>query len=202
MMAALPSGALFIWTGIIVGVMLSVGWLAAQVLPGKVSDFVLEVPPIRKPKLRNIAVKTLGRIEWYLKEAVPLFLVGTAMLFVFDKFHVLTWLRRAGAPVVVGFLGLPTQATDAFVMGFLRRDFGAAGLFALMEKGAMSPRQALVSCVVITLFIPCVANFLMSVKELGWKTGLAIAAFVFPFAVAVGGALNYVLRVTGWFAHY
>jgi ferrous iron transport protein B len=198
MMAVLPLSALFLWLGVVLGVLVSVGWLAARVLPGKGSDFVLEVPPMRRPTLSNIAVKTLGRVEWYLKEAVPLFLLGTVLVFAFDKLHVLGFLREAGAPVVQSFLGLPAAATDAFVMGFLRRDFGAAGLFVLLEKGALGPAQALVSIVVITLFVPCVANFLMAVKELGLRTGVLIAMFVFPLAVAVGGAVRAMLHATGW----
>ncbi|UCF80823.1 MAG: ferrous iron transport protein B [Acidobacteriota bacterium] len=198
MMAVLPLPALFLWLAVVLGVLVSVGWLAARVLPGKGSDFVLEVPPMRRPTLSNIAVKTLGRVEWYLKEAVPLFLIGTAIVFAFDKLRVLGFLREAGAPVVQSFLGLPAAATDAFVMGFLRRDFGAAGLFVLLEKGALGPAQALVAIVVITLFVPCVANFLMAIKELGLRAGVLIAMFVFPLAVAVGGAVRAMLHATGW----
>ncbi len=198
MMAVLPLAALLLWLAVVLGVLVSVGWLAARVIPGKSSDFVLEVPPLRRPTLSNIAVKTLGRVEWYLKEAVPLFLLGTALVFAFDKLHVLAFLREAGAPVVQSFLGLPAAATDAFVMGFLRRDFGAAGLFVLLEKGALGPAQALVSIVVITLFVPCVANFLMTIKELGLRTGVLIAMFVFPLAVVVGGAVRATLHATGW----
>ena len=80
------------------------------------------------------------------------------------------------------------------MVGFLRRDFGAAGLYRLAEQGRLDPVQVLVAVVTITLFIPCIANFFMIVKERGWRTGLAIAAFVFPFAVAVGAAVNGVLR--------
>jgi ferrous iron transport protein B len=199
MMAALPAGALLLWLGVVLGVLVTVGWLAARVLPGKTSDFVLEVPPIRRPTLRNIAVKTLGRVEWYLKEAVPLFLLGTALLFVFDKLHVLNAVRRAGAPMVQGFLGLPPESMDAFVMGFLRRDFGAAGFFAMLEAGRLAPAQALVSVVVITLFMPCVANLMMAVKELGNKTAALITVFVFAFAFMMGGVLNAALHWGGWF---
>jgi ferrous iron transport protein B len=46
----------------------------------------------------------------------------------------------------------------------------------------------------MTLFIPCIANFLVIVKERGWRTGLAVASFVFPFALGIGAALNAVLR--------
>ena len=46
----------------------------------------------------------------------------------------------------------------------------------------------------ITLFVPCVANVLMIVKERGLKAGLGIAAFIFPFAFLVGGLVNQLLR--------
>jgi ferrous iron transport protein B len=96
--------------------------------------------------------------------------------------------------VLAGVLGLPKETAAAFVIGFLRRDFGAAGLYHMAQEGRLTPEQVLVAVVTITLFIPCIANFFMIVKERGWKTGLAIAAFVFPFALAVGGALHWFLR--------
>ena len=81
-----------------------------------------------------------------------------------------------------------------FMIGFLRRDYGAAGLYALTQAGAMDSIQILVSLVVITLFVPCIANFFVIVKERGLKTGLGVVAFIFPFAFLVGGVLNFVLR--------
>jgi ferrous iron transport protein B len=145
------------------------------------------------PRLGNIAVKTLGRIEWYLKEAVPLFVLGTLILFTADRLHLLGHLQRLGEPVVSGLLGLPPEAAGAFVVGFLRRDFGAAGLYALARAGRLDAVQALVAAVTITLFIPCIANFFMIVKERGWRTAAAVAAFIIPFAVLVGAGLNAVL---------
>jgi ferrous iron transport protein B len=53
----------------------------------------------------------------------------------------------------------------------------------------------LVAAVTITLFIPCIANFFMIVKERGWRTGLAVAAFIVPFALTVGAVLNAVLHL-------
>jgi ferrous iron transport protein B len=91
-------------------------------------------------------------------------------------------------------LGLPPEAAGAFVVGFLRRDFGAAGLYALARAGRLDAIQALVAAVVITLFVPCIANFFMIVKERGWRTATAVVAFIFPFAIGVGAVLNAVLR--------
>ena len=111
------------------------GYLASRVIPGEGSDFILEIPPLRIPLISNVIVKTLARIEWYLKEAVPLFILGTLILFVLHKTEVLTLLERAATPLIVHFLGLPAKVTEAFLIGFLRRDYGAAGLFVLAKRG-------------------------------------------------------------------
>jgi len=198
MLATLSAGYVIIWALILVVVMLVVGYLASLILPGKSSDFLLEIPPLRVPQLSNILVKTVARIEWYLKEAVPLFLLGTLMLFGLDRAGLLQVVERLASPVISGILGLPSRATEAFIIGFLRRDYGAAGLFALSKDGLLDPTQTLVSLVTITLFIPCIANFFIIVKERGLRTALWVSAFIFPFAVLVGGSLNWALRTWGF----
>ncbi len=194
MLGSLSPAAMVIWLAVVLGTIGFVGAMAARVLPGKGSDFVLELPPFRVPRPGNILVKTLARIEWYLKEAVPLFVLGTLILFVADRLDLLSGLERLAAPVLHGLLGLPRETAAAFIVGFLRRDFGAAGLYHLAQTGKLDGVQVVVAVVVITLFIPCIANFFMMVKERGWKTGLAIASFIFPFALLVGAALNWGLR--------
>jgi ferrous iron transport protein B len=194
MIAGLGVVATSIWAGVVLATMLAVGYLAARVIPGETSDFILELPPIRVPSLWNIVVKTAARMEWYLKEVVPVFVAGTAVLFVLDRLGLLVGIERAMSPLIETWLGLPSAATGAFLVGFLRRDYGAAGLFALARAGALDPLQVVVSLVVITLFMPCMANLLMIVKEHGARTAVAITAIVFPLALGVGGVLNLVLR--------
>jgi ferrous iron transport protein B len=196
------SFAASLWFGaVIVLVLFLVGWLAARVIPGRGSDFVLELPPLRIPQLGNVVVKTLARMEWYLREALPLFVLGTLLLWGMDRTHVLGLVERAASPVVVGILQLPEQSASAFILGFLRRDYAAAGLFQIyqpyMESGTMTrvmEIQVTVALVTVTLFIPCIANFLMILKERGWRTGVAISAFVLPFAVGVGATVNLLMR--------
>jgi len=194
LVAGLSGLATMIWLGTLLAVMLLIGYLAAKVIPGEPSDFVLELPPIRLPQLSNIIVKTLARVQWYLKEAVPLFILGTFILFISHKVGALAYIQQLTDPIVVHFLGLPSRAAEAFVIGFLRRDYGAAGLFMLAKEGLLDPVQIVVSLTVMTLFVPCIANFFMMVKERGMKTALYMVAFIFPFAFGVGGALNWVLR--------
>ncbi|HET6436630.1 MAG TPA: ferrous iron transporter B, partial [Anaeromyxobacter sp.] len=190
--------------GSLVLVLFLVGWLSAKVLPGRGSDFILELPPLRVPLAGNILVKTTSRIEWYLREALPLFLVGTLILWVLDRVNGLVVLERLMSPVVVGLLGLPKEAASAFILGFLRRDYAAAGLFRHFEPALRSHTmtwpmeiQVVVALVTITLFIPCIANFFMILKERGWRTGVAIAGFILPFSFGVGAALNQLMRHFG-----
>jgi ferrous iron transport protein B len=179
-------------------VMIVVGRLAARLLPGKGSTFIVDLPPMRWPRPGNLLVKTVSRLEWYLKEALPLFLVGTALLFVLDRVGALAVLTRAGEPIVTGLLGLPASASEAFLIGFLRRDFAATRLFDMSRGRMLDDVQMLVAMVTITLFMPCIANVFIIVKEHGARTAAAVAAFIFPFAFVVGGLVRVLARVAGW----
>ncbi len=189
--------ALLTLFGVVMAQMFLVGWLAARVLKGDRSEFILELPPLRWPRFKNLLMKTGLRVRWYLGEAVPLFLYGTILLFVLDRTGGLAWITTAARPVVVSLLGLPADTAQVFVMGFLRRDYGAAGLFSLAHAGALTGAQAVVALTVMTLFVPCIAHFLMVVKERGLKTGLAIVGVVTPIAIGTGAALNYAFRLFG-----
>jgi ferrous iron transport protein B len=186
--------AVLIWLFVVVAVLFFVGYISSKVVPGRSSDFILEIPPLRLPTLRNIAVKTLMRLEWYLREAVPLFVLGTLILFVLDKVNILGALQSLFSPVVTGILGLPERSSEALIMGFLRRDYGAAGFRMLFDRGMLDQTGALVAMTTITLFIPCIANFFIIIKERGIKMALGMTAFIIPFAILVGGLLNLILR--------
>ena len=190
LLAPLPAAATVLWASVMAVSILAVGWLASRAIPGAPSELVIELPPLRWPLPGNVLNKTLARIEWYLKEAVPLFVIGTVILFLADRAGALHALARAGEPVVAGLLGLPPDTATAFVAGFLRRDFGAAGLFRLSERGLLDPVQALVATTTVTLFIPCFASFLMIARERGWWTASAVMALVVAWALGAGALLR------------
>jgi ferrous iron transport protein B len=54
-----------------------------------------------------------------------------------------------------------------------------------------------ISLVVVTLFVPCIANVMVIAKEHGWKTTAWVVAFIFPFAFGVGVVLNWVFQFFG-----
>ena len=189
-------GALVVWMACMVGVFLLVGLLAAQVVPGERPMFYMEIPPLRLPQLQNVLVKTLTRMQWYFLEIFPLFMIASVILWAGKLTGGLDWLVRAFNPVM-RLLGLPGEASTAFIFGFFRRDFGAAGLYDLQTNGLLDPVQLTVAAVTLTLFVPCVAQFLVMQKERGWKTSLQIFLLVTGLAFTVGWALNRLLLATG-----
>jgi len=197
MLSPLGAPATIIWSAMILGTIALVGWAAARVVPGEPADFVLEIPPVRMPSVANIAIKVAARAEWYLKEAVPLFVIGTLLLFFLDWIHALQAIQRALSPLIVNALGLPAEATNAFVIGFLRRDYGAAGLFAMQKAGHLTPNQVVIALTVITLFIPCIANLLVMLKERGARAGWSIAAFIIIYSFGIGAVLNAAFHIFG-----
>jgi ferrous iron transport protein B len=189
-------GALAVWTACIVLIFLVVGFLAARVVPGERPMFYMEIPPLRMPQMRNVLVKTLTRMQWYFLEIFPLFIIASVILWAGKMTGALETLVRGMEPVM-GALGLPAEAAAAFIFGFFRRDFGAAGLYDLQNAGLLTPTQLTVAAVTLTLFVPCVAQFLMMKKERGWKVSLNIFAFVTFLAFTTGWLLNRFLLGTG-----
>ncbi|WP_301277387.1 ferrous iron transport protein B [Dechloromonas sp.] len=192
MLGSISFSAVLTWTLAMVGVLLLAGFLAARLIPGRRIPLVTELPPMRLPILGNVLKKTGGRLKWYLIEVIPLFLLGTFIMHSLDKTGVLPAIIEAGEPLVSGWLGLPKEASAAFVMGFLRRDFGATGLFTLADK--LDPIQAVVGMITITLFIPCFASLMMMIKEQGLKTAAIMLGLIVPFAFFIGGLFNLGLR--------
>lgn len=185
--------ATLIWMLIVLGTLLFIGLLTARLMPGEKPIFYMELPPLRLPKLSNVLTKVYTRMEWYFIEILPLFIIASVVIWVGRETGIFQLVIRGLTPVVNG-LGLPDEAAVAFLFGFFRRDYGAAGLLDLQQAGLLSPLALVVASVTLTLFVPCVAQFSIMLKERGMKTALGIAAFIFPFAFVVGYIVNLMLR--------
>lgn len=187
---------LLVWAGLVCLVFLLIGFLSSKVLPGDAPSFYMEIPPLRLPKLSNVLIKTYTRVKWYFAEIFPMFIMASAMIWVGQLTGLFAWLTKA-LEYPVRWIGLPDNAAVAFLFGFFRRDYGAAGLYDIKKAGLLSGNQLVVACITLTLFLPCIAQFLMNVKERGWKTGLAISVFILFFSFSVGFIISLMLNILG-----
>jgi ferrous iron transport protein B len=190
LLGAAGGAVAFAYAVIMVLVFGVIGRLMAHVLPGKTTDLFIDIPPLRLPRPGNVLTKTWHKTLMFMREVVVYFAAGALLLSVLNVTGALAWLQGVLTPLTVGWLRLPADAANAFVMGFVRRDFGAAGLYDLHLTGT----QILVALVTITLFVPCIASVLVIMKE----RGKAFTAFAWlgsiGLAFLVGGV---VAQITG-----
>jgi ferrous iron transport protein B len=190
-----PNG-LLIWGIVVFGLFLLVGFLSAQLMPGERPTFHMEIPPLRIPQLQNVAIKTLTRMEWYFREVFPMFIIASLLIWLGRLTGVFDLLVGIMA-YPVRWIGLPKEVAVIFLFGFFRRDYGAAGLFDLDQAGLLTNPQLIISAITLTLFLPCIAQLSVNIKERGARMAAYITLFVFPFAFIVGYFLNLAFIITG-----
>lgn len=171
-----------------------IGKLLNSILPGSSTDLLLDLPPLRLPSMRNVLQKTWIKSWHFIKEAFPLFVLGAFIISVLKVTRMLDVLINAMEPLTVSWLGLPKEAAVAFIMGIVRRDFGAAGLNQL----ALPDLQVLIALITITLFVPCIASVLVMFKERGNKEAVIMWLSTFIIAFLVGGTVYRVLSLLAW----
>lgn len=165
------------------------GTLLNKVMPGESSKLLIDLPVIRMPMLGNVFQKTFQKTIMFLKEAVPLFIFGAILISIMQYTNVLTYLQYAMSPITENLLRLPPETATAFIMGIIRRDFGAAGLTSIV----MTQQQVLVSLIVMTLFVPCIAAIMVIFKERGSRDALAIWIGSFGVAFITGGIVAWLI---------
>jgi ferrous iron transport protein B len=180
--------------GVIVSQIIVIGFIADKILPGHQSDFILELPPIRIPKFYSLVNKTFWRVWWFTKEAVPLFLLATFMLFILERIGTLTFLEKVGKPVMTGFLGLPPESVQVVIMTLIRRESGAALLKQFSDSGLFGSVEVVVCLLLLTLLSPCVNAILVMFKERGVRGTFSIMAFVTTYALVVSATVNWICR--------
>jgi ferrous iron transport protein B len=188
--------ALALWALIMLGIFVAAGTLMSRFLPGERPTFFMELPPLRWPTLKNVWSKTVSRMGWYFMEVFPLFILASVLIWIGQVTHLFEKVVAWVVPLV-RFLGLPAEAAVAFLFGFFRRDYGAAGLYDLQHNGGLTGNQLLVATVTLTIFLPCVAQFLIMRKERGWGPTLAMSGVILATAFGVGWMLKTVLALTG-----
>ncbi len=179
---AIVYGTLFlVW--IVLGITLN------HTLKGLSPELLIEIPPYRLPPWLTVLQKLLTRIRGFLIEAVPIILAAVLVINILFVMGIFDYIADFTAPVITGILGLPKEAVVAIIIGFLRKD-AALGMLAL---STLTVKQLIVGSVVLSMFFPCIATFVVLLRELGLKDLLRSVGIMIFFALIVGGALNIIL---------
>ena len=165
------------------------GLMLNRFVKGESPEIFLEIPPYRRPMLKTTLKKTWMRVRWFLKEAVPYIFVGVLIINILVAMGVFEVLGNLFAPLMEGLLGLPGDTAPALLVGFLRKDL-AVGM--LMPLG-LSAMQLVIAATMLTMYFPCVATFVVFVKELGIKDMLRAVGVMACMTLLVGGIMRLIL---------
>lgn len=195
LLAKMPLSASLVVFGVLGAQVLVAGALASRLLPGRLPDLILEIPQMRVPRLRVLLAKTWRRTWGFMREALPVFLLASFTVFVFNRLGGLTLLEDWSRPVVGGVLGLPDDAVQVFLKTMIRRENGATELALLRER--FDGVQMVVTLLVMTTLLPCINTAIVVVKERGVRTAMIIFAAVTGWAVAIGALVGLACRGLG-----
>ena len=170
-------------------VWLILGRLMNLFIKGQSPEILIEIPPYRKPHIISIFKKLWMRISWFLKEAFPLVLLGILLMNVLYFFRVIDFLAYISSPVITKLWGLPKEVIGALIIGFVRKDV-AVGMLRPLN---LPLRQLMVGATILAIYFPCVATFMVLVKELGIKDMLKSVFIMLFTATLVGFILNTIL---------
>jgi len=176
---------------VLLAIFVGIGTLLAKLAPGETTDLLIDLPSLRVPRMDNVLRKSVTKVWHFMKEVTIFFVAGALLISILEITGALAWITQAAVPLTAGWLGLPAEAATAFVMGFVRRDFGATGFFSM----SLTPEQLLVAMVTITLFVPCIASVMVILKERGWAYVVGLGFASVGVAFLVGGLLARLLGV-------
>lgn len=165
------------------------GLILNKVLKGASPEILIEIPPYRMPQVKAVIKKLWMRLSSFLREALPLVLLGILFVNILYALKIIDFLAHIFAPVLTGLWGLPKEAISALIVGFLRKDV-AVGMLGPLN---LTTKQLVVGTTILAVYFPCIATFAVLIRELGIKDMLKSALIMVIVALSVGALLNLIL---------
>ena len=179
---------------ILLATTVTTGLILNALLPGGEEPLIMELPPWRRPQLKNVLKKTMVRLREFLLKGTPLVLLGVLVVNLLYYTGLIGALAELLEPVVSGLFNLPSHVVAALVIGVLRKDV-AVGVLRAVAPG-MTPLQMLTAVTVVTLYFPCVGSLVVTLKELGPKRTLLMIAIMTTITIVVGSLIGLLSRLS------
>ncbi|MCK4824367.1 ferrous iron transporter B, partial [bacterium] len=126
------------------------GVIMNLMLKGESPEIFTEIPAYRIPYFGALLKKLWMRVKGFLKEAVPYVILGVLIVNILHALHIIDFIGRFTAPIIMKVFGLPSEAVAALVVGFLRKDV-AVGMLVPLN---LSLKQLVIASVVLAMYFP------------------------------------------------
>jgi ferrous iron transport protein B len=179
------------------GVVALAGNVLAKIWPEIAPGMLMEVPPYRRPSSRVVLLKTWWRLREFVVIAIPLLVVGSAVLGLVEFFGWQNAINAALSPLTA-LLGLPAAVGLTLIFGVLRKELSLLMLMQALGttevNSVMSAAQIVIFTLFVTFYLPCLATLAAMVRELGRKLTFAASGALLVLAVVISLAARGVLH--------
>ena len=162
-----------------------------KVIHIKSEPLLLELPPYRKPLVKNVLAKSWIRMKDFVYIVMPLLVIGGIAYGILDTLGLTNIIVEPLSPITT-WLGLPAVTIIPLAFGFLQKDLTGAMLLAVLGINislALSPLQIYTFGVASTIGIPCIIALGMLIKEFGFKKAMLLTGISIAYGLLFAGLI-------------
>ena len=160
-----------------------------KAIPIKSEPLLLELPPYRKPLIKNVFAKSWIRMKDFVYIVIPLLALGGIAYGILDMSGLTHIVVEPLSPITT-WLGLPTATIIPIIFGFLQKDLTGAMLLSVLGSDislALNALQIYTFGVATTIGIPCMIALGMLIKEFGYKRAVALTITSIVYGLLFAG---------------
>jgi ferrous iron transport protein B len=169
-------------------------FILSRMLKGETPELFIEIPQYQIPSAPILGKKLYFRLKDFIVEAVPMIVFGVLLVGLLDTGGLLKGVSQFFKPAVTGLLGLPAETVSVMTLGFLRKDVS----IALLVPFNLTPGVIVVASVFLSLYLPCMASFMVTLRELGAKKAALVFLINFIAAFVLASFLNLLFGLINW----
>lgn len=173
------------------------GLVAKKIFKPEVNYLIIELPPYRKPLLKNILVKSWLRMKDFIYIVIPLLIFGGMLYGLLDALDI-TKLFIDPLSAITTWLNLPKVTVIPLVFSFLQKDLTGGMLISTLGNNlsaSLTSLQIYTFGVAATVGIPCINAFGMLIKEFGLKKAILLTLISVSFGIGLAGIIWRIISV-------
>jgi len=150
---------------------------------------LLELPPYRKPLIKNVFAKSWIRMRDFVYIVIPLLALGGIAYGILDMSGLTHIIVEPFSPITT-WLGLPTVTIIPIIFGFLQKDLTGAMFLSVLGSEiplVLTPLQIYTFGVATTIGIPCIIALGMLIKEFGFKRAIILTITSIVYGLLFAG---------------
>ncbi|MBC7109447.1 MAG: ferrous iron transporter B, partial [Archaeoglobi archaeon] len=165
------------------------GFFLSKTFYGDIYGIIMEIPPLRRPSLGTILMKTWLRAKEFVYVAFPILIAGSAFLSLIEFYGADGLINTVFQPLTA-LLALPKEVGTTLVFGILRKELALIMLAQVMGtyelSSVLTEVQMMSFAVFTTFYIPCLSTIAVMIREIGKRETLWTILLTFTIATLLG----------------